>query len=237
MGAEILWDQLTMRKRIKAIIEKITFPQVVIAGLVILIVLGIIYAIFDRPVQLPGTSLDDVPGITQQASYEVKSSTIEDNPDLIMVYVEDISTLSSDQLNALINAALRRAGGLSRDDVRISIKEYNDVIQEEDYPEDDGKNYVDPTSPGSYVSYGNEGAQNTTNYDTEPLIGYTFDQFVTELKPRTTYYEIYKTADNQYLVVLKGGYTRTEFETEVLSDFPEAVNANITYEDRLAGRQ
>lgn len=237
MGTKVLWHKLIMRQRIQNIIKNITFPQVVIAALIILIVFGIIYAIFDRPVLLPGTNLDDVPGVTQQASYEVKEPTVENRPKLVTVYVEDIDSLNETQLNALINAALLRAGGLSRDSVLISLKEYDDVIQEEDYPGDTGEKYVDPTDPNTYVYYGNEGAKNVSNFDGEPLVGYTFDQFVTELKPRTTLYEIYKTATNEYLVILKGGYTRTEFETEVLADFPDSINANFTYEDRLAERQ
>ena len=60
----------------------------------------------------------------------------------------------------------------------------------------------------------------------------TFEEYVEITKPATSNYEIYKDAPQQYTVVLKGGYTREQFEEDLLSNFPESSSLQITYVNR-----
>lgn len=219
-------------------LKKLKFSAIIFSLVVAIICLLILQSLFSTPRQTrPGNELT-VPGVNQAASYQTyktidSDSSVPASPSnrvIVKIYVENISELTTPMFTALKQQALLKEG-LTEDQVYFVLVEYNDLEQEEDYlkPQTD-KTSVDPTDPSSF--YNDSATEQKVRYQAEPITGMTFVEYVEITKPATSNYEIYKDGPQKYTVVLKGGYTKQQFEEGFLSNFPDKNAIQLTYVNR-----
>ncbi|MBL8015054.1 MAG: hypothetical protein JNK26_02610 [Candidatus Doudnabacteria bacterium] len=232
-----------MTNTIKKLLSKLKFKYALIGVAVVVVGLVVINALFRY---VPPTTQQVRPGeqiviegVDQYSSFvKLEPDPNISNPevtqlDLIVVYVEDFSALSQDEIQLLIFKA-RQAAGATAFNSRVMIKEYSDVDIPEDYADDiDPDTAIDPTNPSTYRLYGNlESDEVLQIVGGEPIEGISFADYVRLVKPATDDYEIYFIEGTKYLVVLKQAYSQAEFEAEVLVNFSDRGNYQFTYQDR-----
>lgn len=176
-------------------------------------------------------NINDDQTITDENGLVVSSYEYSDNKEtggagnMVTIYVEDLSTISAAEIRALKKTVLDKKG-FKEENTTISIEQMDDS-------NDTGFDYTrsttfDPTRPSTIKGKTRE--ELGIKFDTEPIEGLTFSEFV-DTNPSTESYDIERRSANSYIVILRNGYTEARFRSEVMGELSGTDPAQIEFID------
>ncbi len=230
-----------IKVQLKLFFSNMTYSKLVLIAVVVVTFLLVVRALFfpsdTGQGRFPGTPLNEVE-VGQPASYEVTrpidpatGQPVAEERQILTIYADDPSKLSPVQTEQLIQVALKNAN-LSRAQAYIVINPVDSLSDIAEFPADSDE-YVDPTDPTTFTGYGKDLKYNRT-FDAEELTNgtYTFSQWAEQTRPSNLDYAVYKESEYAYIVILKYGYTKADFERDVLSQFENTDELVFEYQNQ-----